>query len=61
MKNVIKIGVMGVVKVVLDLVFDKGLPKVGNHPKKFDIPKYSPKFPKPDLGDFKFPDLPIFR
>lgn len=61
MKNVIKFGVMGVVKVVQCLVFDKGLPKVGNHPKKFDIPQYSPQLPKPDLGDLKFPDLPIFR
>lgn len=60
-KKIIPFVLMGIKKVVIDFVCDKGLPKVGNHPKKFDIPQYSPQFPKPDLGNLKFPDLPIFR
>lgn len=60
-KKIIFVGLMGITKVVLDLVCDKGLPKVGNHPKNINIPQFNPQFPKPNLGDIKFPDLPIFR
>jgi hypothetical protein len=57
MKEVVKFGVMGMVKVVLCLICDKP----NGYPKKYDIPKFNPRFPKPDLGDFKIPNLPIFR
>ena len=56
MKEVVKFSVMGMVKVVQCLICDRPY----GCPKKNDIPKFNPCFPKPELGGFKFPDLPIW-
>ena len=61
MNNLIKIGVMGVVKVVQCFVCDMGYPKTNSYPKEFNFPKVNNEFPKIDIGKIKIPDHLIFR
>ena len=56
MNNLIKIGVMGVVKVVQCFVCDMGHPKTNSYPKKINFPKVNNEFPKIDIGKIKIPD-----